>query len=80
VLLTSGTSVGVDDAGVGHCLKDASGKVTATGDFCSTTDAPGGCADCYWLASTFAASAAKINDGTADPACNGSIKGDAGTD
>jgi hypothetical protein len=69
VLLTNGTSVDQN----GHCQKDASGNITAQGDFCSMTGAPAaaGCADSYWLAATFAASAAKINDGSADPACNG---------
>lgn len=68
-----------------HCPRDKNGNVTATGDFCSKTDMPAtsDCADSYWLAATFAASAAKINDGSMDPNCNGSMLmmgGDAGTD
>lgn len=69
VLLTGGTSVDAN----GHCTKDASGNVMAQGDYCSKTNMAGGCADSYWLAATFAASAAKINDGSADPNCNGSM-------
>jgi hypothetical protein len=69
VLLTKGTSL--DTSGT-HCGRDASGNLTATGDYCSTTNAPGGCSDSFWLAATFSASAAKINDGSQDPACNGS--------
>jgi hypothetical protein len=77
VLLTRGASL--DPTGQ-YCGRDASGKLTVTGDFCSTMDAPGGCADSYWLAATFAASAVKINDGSQDPACNGSgvVGGDGG--
>jgi hypothetical protein len=75
VLLTRGASL--DPTGQ-YCGRDTSGKLTVTGDFCSTTDAPGGCADSYWLAATFAASAVKINDGSQDSACNGS--GMVGTD
>jgi hypothetical protein len=67
VLLTGGTST----TGT-VCQTDANGNVTAQGDYCSTTNSPGGCADSYWLAATFAASAAKINDGSTDPSCNGS--------
>jgi hypothetical protein len=66
----------------GHCSKDASGKITAMGDYCSQSNSAGGCADSFWLAATIAASAAKINDGSHDPACNGSgvITTDAGAD
>jgi hypothetical protein len=66
ILLTGGVSV--DPTGT-HCAKDSSGKITATGDFCSTTDAPGGCADSYWFAATFAASAVKIGDGAGVSGC-----------
>jgi hypothetical protein len=51
------------------CDRDASGHITATGDYCGATDQPGGCGDAYWLAATFAASAAKINDGTGVARC-----------
>jgi hypothetical protein len=79
VLLTNGTSTA--DGGT-QCATNADGSVTAQGDFCSTTDSPGGCADSYWLAASFAASAALINDGSTVAACNGSLQGggDAGTD
>ncbi|HEY2514351.1 MAG TPA: hypothetical protein VGI39_25970 [Polyangiaceae bacterium] len=53
------------------CPRDASGKISAMGDYCSTTKAPGGCLDSSWLAATFAASAVKINAGNTDPDCAG---------
>jgi hypothetical protein len=79
VLLTGGSSTA--DGGT-QCATNPDGSVTAQGDFCSTTDAPGGCADSYWLAATFAASAVTITDGSAVAACNGSATGggDAGAD
>jgi hypothetical protein len=78
VLLTEGVST---SEGGTECATDANGNVTAQGDFCSTTDSPGGCADSFWLAATFAASAALITDGANVPACNGSLAGggDGGT-
>jgi hypothetical protein len=51
-----------DDANPLKCKREG-GKVVAKGDFCSTTNSPGGCQDSYWLAATFAASAVKIHDG-----------------
>jgi hypothetical protein len=79
VLLTRGAAV--DPTGQ-YCGRDASGKLMVTGDFCSSTDAPGGCADSAWLAATFAASGVKINDGSQDSACNGTgmVGTDGGTD
>jgi hypothetical protein len=63
-----------------NCPKDASGHVTATGDYCSTTQTPGGCADSYWLAATFAASAVVIDDAPVDSHCTGAVLGgDGGT-
>ncbi len=53
------------------CARDTSGNIIAKGDYCSTTAAPGGCQDSYWLSATFAAAAVKINDGSADPTCQG---------
>lgn len=78
VLLTQGAST---TNGGKNCATDAQGNVTASGDFCSTTDSPAtsSCKDSFWLAATFAAGAALINDGTSDPACNGSMVTDAGT-
>jgi hypothetical protein len=77
VLLTGGVST---TNGGHNCATDASGNVTGvTGDFCSTTNSPGGCGDSYWLAATFAASAAKISAGSSVPACNGSMITDGGT-
>lgn len=66
VLLTK-SSKGPD----GKCPKDANGQLAATGDYCSTTNAPGGCKDSYWLAATFAAASVKINDGSTTPECQG---------
>ncbi len=62
-----------------HCKRDAANKIAFQGDYCSTTKSAGGCADSYWLAATFAASAVKINDTSADPLCNGAVSGDGGT-
>src|ERR1019366_5781596 len=50
VLLTGGTST--TNGGV-NCAQNADGSITAKGDFCSTTDSPGGCQDSYWLAASF---------------------------
>jgi hypothetical protein len=72
VLLTGGTST---TNGGADCATDANGNVTAQGDYCSTTNSPGGCADSYWLAATFAGSAAIITAGSSVPACNGSLVG-----
>jgi hypothetical protein len=52
---------GMKDQATGGCPRDAGGKITAKGNYCSTTNAPGGCADSYWFAATFAASAVKID-------------------
>jgi hypothetical protein len=63
------------------CPVDAAGNVTATGDYCSTTKQPAGCADSYWLAATFAASAVLIDDSPTDPQCLGKeIAADAAAD
>jgi hypothetical protein len=54
-----------------------------TGDYCSTSKMAGDCKDSFWLAATFAASAAKIFDGKAAgvEACSGAtVTTDAGTD
>jgi hypothetical protein len=56
------------------------GKIVPQGDYCSTTLSAGGCADSFWLAATFAASAATINDGANVPQCQGASAGDGGTD
>jgi hypothetical protein len=60
------------------CMRDTNNNIIAQGDYCSTTNMPGGCADSFWLAATFAASAVTINDGSLEPTCQGA--GDAGTD
>lgn len=63
------------------CARDAAGKITFQGDYCSETKAPGGCADSVWMAATFAASAAKIIDGSDIPGCaGGDATPDAGSD
>ncbi len=56
------------------CTRDASGKIVAMGDYCSQTLAPATptCADSFWLAATFAASAVPIGDGFGVPECVGS--------
>jgi hypothetical protein len=51
------------------CPRDASGHIVPKGDFCSTSGKVGDCADSDWFGATFAASAAKVNDGTGTPAC-----------
>jgi hypothetical protein len=78
VLLTQGAAT---TNGGKNCATDASGNVTAPGDFCSTTDSPAtsSCQDSFWLAATFAASAAIITDGAGVSACNGSMLTDAGS-
>ncbi|MDB4938836.1 MAG: hypothetical protein JWP87_5808 [Labilithrix sp.] len=54
------------------CTRDGTGKITFQGDFCSKDKQPGSCADSVWLAATFAASAAKIFDGSKTvPGCSG---------
>lgn len=56
------------------CTRDASGKILYKGDYCSTDQSPGGCADSVWLAATFAASAVHIFDGKGSvEACSGAI-------
>ena len=67
-----------DDSGPNKsCPVDANGNVTDKGDYCSSPPGPATstCADSFWLAATFAASAVNIND-TA-PACRTAL-GDAG--
>ncbi len=78
VVLTK-TAKGPDN----KCMRDTNGNIAATGDFCSTTKTPGGCADSFWLSAAFAAAAVKINDGSADPNCQaGAVDGgsDSGAD
>ena len=59
-----------------NCARDASGKILYKGDFCSKDKMPGSCADSVWLAATFAASAAKIFDGSKTvPGCSGVMTG-----
>jgi hypothetical protein len=56
------------------------GKVNQKGDYCSNPAGPGGCADSYWLAAAFAASAAKISATPNQPDCmGGGSSGDGGT-
>jgi hypothetical protein len=77
VLLTGGSAVDTSNPNEKVCQKDAGGNIVAKGDFCSTTDAPGGCQDSVWFAATFAASAAKIVAPN-QPACRGVPIGDGG--
>ncbi len=75
VLLASPATTDQSNPNEKRCPKDANGKVMVTGDFCSTTNKPGGCADSYWLSATFAASAAKISATPNQPACMGQVIG-----
>ena len=43
----------------GKCAQE-NGHIRAKGDYCSSSQAAGGCADSYWLAATFAASAVDV--------------------
>jgi hypothetical protein len=62
------------------CPRDGAGKITPTGDFCSTSKKAGDCQDSFWLGVTFAASAAKITDGAGVPECQSTPIVDAGAD
>ncbi len=62
------------------CPRDGAGKLTPKGDFCSTTKKGGDCRDSFWLAVTFAASAAKVTDGAGVAECQGGTSTDGGTD
>ena len=76
VLLTKSAK----DPATNKC-KRVNGQIDGAGDFCSTTKSSGGCKDSFWLSATFAASAVKINDGAADPNCQGGVvPTDGGTD
>jgi len=70
VLLTGGAQEMMNASGEQVCKRDGSGNVMPKGDYCSTTNSAGGCADSFWLAATFAASAAKIVPANQD-ACKG---------
>jgi hypothetical protein len=80
VLLAPTATVDTSNPNEKKCATDATGHVTAQGDYCSKTPGPGGCNDSYWLSATFAASAAKIVAPN-DPACMGEVigGGDGGT-
>ncbi len=54
---------------ISHCGRDAGMKLIAKGDYCEATKTAGGCQDSFWLAATFAASAAKIDDPSTNPLC-----------
>ncbi len=74
---------GLKDPANNKCTRDGSGNLPSAGDYCAATKSAGGCKDSFWLAATFAASAAKIFDGKGSvPACSGAIiqSMDAGTD
>jgi hypothetical protein len=76
VVLTDSATEAVD-----HKCKREGGKIAYKGDYCSTSKQAGDCADSFWLAATFAASAATINDGADTPECQGkSSTPDAGSD
>jgi hypothetical protein len=71
VLLQPNATVDTSNPNEKRCQTDASGHVEATGDFCSMTDMPGGCADSVWFSAVFAASAAKISTTPNQPDCMG---------
>ena len=77
VLLTGGALVDTSNPNEKTCKKDSSGNILSKGDFCSTSQKAGGCQDSFWLAATFAASAAKIVAAN-QPSCMGAPIGDAG--
>jgi hypothetical protein len=61
VILTSSPGVAPPDGGtIAQCARNPDGSIAFKGDYCSTTQTPGGCADSYWLAATFAASAVNV--------------------
>lgn len=65
----------------GKCQRGSDGTIALKGDYCSTTQSAGGCQDSFWLAATFAASAALVTDGADVPECHGSSSVvDAGAD
>ena len=51
------------------CPRNAAGKITLEGDYCSTTRSACDCRDSFWVAATFAASAVRIHDGSSVPEC-----------
>lgn len=71
VLLAPNGPVDTSNPNEKLCGTDANGNVIATGDFCSTTDSPGGCADSVWFSATFAASAAVVSATPNQPECMG---------
>jgi hypothetical protein len=70
-LNNSSLCVLLTDQNAMNCARDTNGKITAAGDYCSTTKSPATatCADSFWLASTFSASAVTIGEGSVDPLC-----------
>lgn len=64
----------------GKCVRGADGAIAFKGDYCSKTKTAGDCQDSVWLAATFAASGAKIHDGSGVPGCSGASTRDAGAD
>lgn len=80
LLLDANATVDSSNPSEKKCAVGSNGHVMATGDFCSTTDAKGGCADSFWLSATFAASAAKISSTPNEPACMGVVSGGGGGD
>lgn len=74
--LTGDTTGGMVDIGMGvmiaHCGHmggDMSKPVLAKGDYCSTSNKAGDCKDSFWLAATFAASGAKVEEPSMNPMC-----------
>jgi hypothetical protein len=58
------------DPATNKCKREG-GKIPFKGDYCSTSDKAGDCQDSFWLAASFAASAAKIQDNPTDNRCRG---------
>ena len=61
-VVLSGNAGLYGDGGHPAKCKRSSGTIVVSGDYCSATDSPGGCADSMEFNGTFAASAVKINN------------------
>jgi hypothetical protein len=61
VILTQSLGVAPPDGGaITQCKRNPDGSIAFKGDYCSTTNRPGGCEDSFWLAAAFSASAVNI--------------------
>ncbi|MBI4951005.1 MAG: hypothetical protein HY908_03160 [Myxococcales bacterium] len=67
VLLGANDTLYADQSSPKKCLRDANSEIVLQGDWCSTTNSAGGCADSMQLAAEFAASAAELEAGCTLP-------------